>query len=136
MKYMIRILSAEKRMRKDDYESGQAIDGEIVRSLEVSRIPIAIEDAFKLYVGGVILSTEIRTMDPNIYCDVKGGGIKTVRDNMSDGVYRAYFDRQEKRNGRKPSEAEVASWKDGNVVLYQSYYEITFNVLCNFDSER
>jgi hypothetical protein len=126
---VIRVLKSEKRTSTDSYEHGQDPDSEKVKDLDARVVYPSVVDAFREIVKDpTIQPDQIGTMDPNIYCDVKGGGYRTVEDNTAKGLFRCLYDRTENSHGRKPSAAETADFEAGKIDLKAATYEIIFNI--------
>jgi hypothetical protein len=130
MKYHIIIKSATKGTQTDHWENGSNPDS--YKQHDISpphQPPESITDAFRQLVGdSTITAQEIRTIDPNTYCDLKTGGVRTVEDNQAAGVYRCTYNRNENSHGRKPSAKEQADFEAGRISLKLADYDIYFTI--------
>jgi hypothetical protein len=129
--FRIVVLSAEKTHELDSYEHG--IQGNIVRRKDARRgvdesYPSVMHAVRSIVGDGTINPEHVGTIDPNIYCDMRGGGTKTVEDNVSRGIFRVTFDRLETARGNRPSTETEEAWKRGEGELFLARYDIQFRI--------
>jgi len=136
---IINIKQAEKSTQIDSYEGGCDPDSYTSKRLALTEtVYPSIVDAFKSIVkDNTIKAEDITTIDSNIYCDTKSGETKTVKDNMQSGLYRCTYNRNENKQGRKPSAQENADFEAGKIDLKLADYDIYFTIqIAGFDEKE
>jgi hypothetical protein len=132
-------VGASKRTSVDVYDKGCQLGTEKEWEIEVGkRYETALEMFQDLMNDKTIEPKHISTMDPNIYCDPRGGGPpNVVRDGAAMGLFRCHCDRMENKRGRKPSKKEMADFEAGKINLILADYDVYFHVrLVGIDEVR
>lgn len=128
MKHLIVPIRATKRTETDSYNHGCNPDTCQERGLDLPAPAESILEVMSELVGAKLGPADCYTFDPNIYCDVKGGGARVVADHTREGRFRVEHDRCENRHGRKPTKAELADFTAGKLNLKHATYELHFHI--------